>query len=569
MRRTKRQMPRARVPGRWCASALAGLCLTACASARYRPTPPPNLDGCELAASWEPRAGRIGVVADSQFNTLNTSYRSIYRKRPADIFIDVAIRPPALDLTSHYLLRAILDKQARAGAEVIFYLGDGANNGCQDELVGRSDVDGIDGIFTVLRQARARYRVPIFFVLGNHDYLGAGNTSALMSTRHALCNTTRAGRNAPLTKFEVMQLTHAFNAENAELGPRWEYDDNWDAKQTARACNGGERRAPRNQHMRRGCYLAGRVVDTALASEYLLVDANDYSDVPASMFFAGRRGGASFRGWRKRKSQVEWLRAASDRTAPLRVILSHYNLRTINASDGQGRAHGRLARLVLPGRTLWLSAHTHSPTIQTFDQALRPTLGAAPVRFKEVNIGSSTDWPAHAIVADAGADPRARAAGLLAPTEVFAITPERCDPILTELSQVTAGSQYFPFQRHTRGLGLFGLDFLVDWALVKKEYRTRRWTRADDQHVRHNIRTWLDQHAPHTGDRCGWPTRERLTAGACIALFASLQEGVKHGWAPVGCERCDRSGPPRPRTGPPGSARALPDARLVPRASTR
>ena len=555
-------MRRSRRDGRGFIVALVGVFLAGCANARYRPGPPPALAGCAIKPTWKPAVGRFGVVADSQFNTLNTSYRSIYRKRPADIFIDVAIRPPALDLSSHYLLRSILDKQVRAGAEVLFYLGDGANNGCQDELVGRREVDGIDGIFTVLRQARARFAVPIFFVLGNHDYLGAGNTSAWLSTRHALCNTTRSGRNAPLTKFEVMQVVHEFNAESAALDDRWKYTDNWDAGALARACNGGDRRAPRNQHMRRGCYLAGRVADARGGTEYLLVDSNDYADVPASMFFAGRRGGASFRRWRGGTPQVDWLTRAADERAGVRVILSHYDLDTINAPDGQGVAHARLARLALPRRTLWLSAHTHNPTIQRIEHTLKPALRAAPVRFPEANIGSATDWPAYALVAEAAYDPTAREAGLFAPTTIFAITPERCEPTLHALSQVTAGSQYFPFQRHTRGLGLFGLDFIVDWAFAKKEYRTRRWTRADDQHVRDNIRTWLDEHAPEADrDRCGWPSPERLTAGACIGLYASLQEGVKHGWAPVSCDRCAPTGPRRPRAVDRASARKLQDIR--------
>ena len=52
----------------------------------------------------------------------------------------------------------------------------------------------------------------------------------------------------------------------------------------------------------------------------------------------------------------------------------------------------------------------------------------------------------------------------------------------------TGGSKFFPFRRHTRGLGLFGLDFLLARYRVQKEYRTHNWTRADDQRVRANLR---------------------------------------------------------------------------------
>ncbi len=545
-------MGRGRARGAWVGLGLA-LGLGGCARARYHPEPPPALADCAITPTWTAKPGRFAVVSDSQFNTLHSSYRSIYRRRPLDRFIDVAIRPPALDLVSHFLLRSILGKQVEAGAEVIFYLGDGANNGCQDELVGRREVDGIDGIFTVLRQARARYGVPIFFVLGNHDYLGAGNTSAWLATRHALCNVDRDGDNAPLTKFEVMREIHAFNRESAVMQPHWRYSDSWDEARLRRACNGGKRDRPRNQHLRRGCYLAARLGDDRDGREYLLLDANDYGDVPASMFFAGRRGGTSFRRLPGPVAQTRWLVESADPEATLRIVLSHYNVDTINAADGRGAAHQRLGRLLLPQRSLWLSAHTHHTNVRRFSTTLHPERGAGPLRFTEINVGSATDWPAHAIVSDAAADPGSGIAALVRPTHVFAITPERCERTLAALSQVTSGSQFFPFRRHTRGLGLFGLEFLVDGLRIRKEYRTRSWSRADDEHVRANINTWLDEHAPvRAADRCGWPSDERLKAGACIGLYASLQEGVKHGWAPASCERCDapvkpvRAGRPSP-----------------------
>jgi len=40
-------------------------------------------------------------------------------------------------------------------------------------------------------------------------------------------------------------------------------------------------------------------------------------------------------------------------------------------------------------------------------------------------------------------------------------------------------------------------------------------------------------------------------ACACVAMYASLQEGVKHGWAPITCDEC------RPR-GAPAAARSRP-----------
>lgn len=522
---------------RWglCVAALTAL--TDCAAIRPRDVATPTFEGCAPPRSARAQPGRFAIVADSQFNTQHASRRSFYRRRFADRIHDVAIRPPALDATSHYLLRSILEQQIEAGAEVVFYLGDGANNGCQDELVGRRQVDGIDGALTVLRQTRARFGVPIFFVLGNHDYLGAGNTSAFISTRNALCNTTRDGDNAPLTKFAVMALVHEFNRESAALGERWTLVDSWDRERIGRACNAGEHPRPRNQHMRRGCYLASHVFDAVTRREYLLVDSNDYADTLVGMLSAGRRGGVSFRG---RAPQTAWLKAAGRADAEARVVLSHYDVATINAANE--RALRRLRPLIRPGRTVWLSAHTHEPTVTRHEHRARRS------GFTETNVGSGTDYPAYGLYAELAHDP-IRGAELVRATEVFAAAPERCTPVLAEMSRAVAGSDYFPFRRHTRGLGLFGLDILVDWAFVDKEYRHRTWTRADDQHVRENVRAWLDRHAPwpDAPASCGWPSAERLEIGACIGMYSSLQEGAKAGWAPIVCDDCRDDTSSRPR----------------------
>lgn len=523
---------------------LGSLGSSACATPRFHGDAPRPPDECTAAAPTGVR-GRVAIVADTQFNTLHSSYRTLYRRRPVDRLFDVAIRPPALDYTSHYLLRAILGKQIAAGAEVVFFLGDGANNGCADELVGLRARDEMDGVLTVLRQERAHLGVPIFYVLGNHDYLGAGNTSALLRTRHALCNSARDGTNAPLTKLEVMRLVHEFNRESAGLAARWEYTDSWDEEDRTRACNGGPEDRPRNQHLRRGCWLGGHLRDAQTGVSYLLVDSNDYADTPASLLFAGRRGGVSFRPNRRSPSQLDWLRGTMTDAAPLRVVLSHYDVATINAADDRGWRHARLRRIVDPARTVWISAHTHEPVLRRHEHRIERGTRGHPFTLVEYNVGSSTDYPAYGILADT-----VDVAGSLSRvTAVFAASPERCEPVLTSLSSAIAGSDYFAFRRHTRGLGLFGLDFLVDFAFVEKEYRHRTWTRADDQHVRDNLRTWLAAVEPPDAaeSRCGWPAPGRLHVGACVAMYASLQEGVKHGWAPITCDEC------RPRDDPAGT----------------
>ena len=75
--------------------------------------------------------------------------------------------------------------------QVVLYLGDGANSGCADEL---------QQVLDTLRRRRgdAHGGVPIFYVIGNHDYLGIGTTTDPLK-RQLLC-----GPGNSLSKYEVI-----------------------------------------------------------------------------------------------------------------------------------------------------------------------------------------------------------------------------------------------------------------------------------------------------------------------------------------------------------------------------
>lgn len=488
----------------------------------------------------EPDRVHIGFVADTQFNTEN-AHKTMYRRGMIDRIstFEMAIRPPALDYTSHYLLRSIVAQMVRVDkVEMIVFLGDGANNGCTDELIGprpplptayRPGQDSPHsqtlGILTVLRELRQEHKVPIYFVIGNHDILGAGNMAFKQAARRKLCNLKNESNNDAMTKFEVMQHVHEFNAENmaSEFSAgRWEYADSWDQERLVADCGG-----PRRQHKRRGCFLAATVVDRVRKIELLLVDSTDFRDVHfLRTVFAGARGAIS---WRTECSQVAWFerwtRATAIEGPRGRLILSHYPIGSF--APFLGTKAGHIGRLLRSGSRLWVSAHTHvAKAADTLPLRRFPNRAAHDLR--ELNIGSATDWPSYgtsatfALTADGGAR-------LVAERPRYGALPDTCQDTLADLDKQIAPGRYRSLPRHDRGLGLFGLDIAVDWTFTRKEYRGRKWTADHDKTVRRNIDTYLTT----------IPAEARLRAGACIAMYAAIIEGVKHGGPRPEADGCE------------------------------
>ena len=110
---------------------------------------------------------RVGLLADSQFQTDRAKGNwGILKTSLVDWIVNVAIRPAALNLYAPQLLRQGLSNLENGGVDVVLYLGDGANNGCADEVA---------RLLNELAEFRSKAKKPVFFALGNHDYLGAGN----------------------------------------------------------------------------------------------------------------------------------------------------------------------------------------------------------------------------------------------------------------------------------------------------------------------------------------------------------------------------------------------------------
>jgi len=457
-----------------------GLCLLILAISGCTPTA--RLSGPVTRVDRLPEAGlRIGFVADSQLQTRSNYNRVFgYRDKLADFIVETAIRPPALDWAARSMLRSQLDQLRIQGAKAIFYLGDGANNGCYDELaLGFQDRaapgPNQQGVLALLDEFRTSAGIPVFFILGNHDVLGAGS-SAFHEPRGDFCEAT-VSPNRSVAKFEAMKLTDSFNRGNAAFAGAWRYHSNWDAASLQSLC-GTDASV---QHRTRGCYLAATVdyAQGEKTAQFLLLDTNDWADVSGSTFAGfqqeGIRGAMSFRDDAKRQivSQTTWFDGNASDRRDLRVGLSHYDVASLTKHlPVVGRVSAKTQMYMQlftrpAGETVneasqdlayVVSGHTHVREIDgklfTFKMDCGPILCARTNRFgiRELNVGSTTDYSNYATIAqfDFGKVP----AGNLSYRRVES-EPEGCDTIWTEV-----GDYRFPnaLQGKDQGWAAIGID---------------------------------------------------------------------------------------------------------------
>ncbi len=343
----------------------------------------------------------LGVLADSQITTTNGFFVHNLRCKQAHLFVKVAMRTPAAEYLSPRMVEYFVKKLKADGAEMILYLGDGANSGCTDE---------VDALFAVLASQREQLGVPIFMAVGNHDYLGAGSTTEPRS-RQLLCGTA----NPPLMKYEVLKRISAFNQASAQVssGPlRFEYRDNF-----AALTNWFE--TAQDAH-RMGCYLAGRLLvwrsEQPRPLELFLTDSSDYQDIELQPEFMGEqwgaRGAISFASLRP---QTRWYQQFEETNVVCRLIASHYPIK-----EFQHKLWGIIPvkeRIGRPGHLLstntwnyWLSAHTHAPAskgTKTFKEKgglFRRLFKRSNTQYTYLTCGSTIDKPQALLLYGAKAD---------------------------------------------------------------------------------------------------------------------------------------------------------------------
>lgn len=368
-----------------------------------------------------PAGLKIGLLSDSHLQTdKSLGHVAMMKGKLSDSVVDVSIRPAALDHYAEYLLRYHLGElTARHKVEMILYLGDGANNGCADE---------IKKVLSILGSYREEYKTPVFYIIGNHDYLGAGNTN-LYSDRKKLCddkvrNINNNEYNKPLTKFEVMRALSEFNAANSKYSTALQYADNFDPEGHKTACIvnkppvqtelnifGVESRdgGYETQHVKKGCYLSGRVIIKDKGIEILLADSSDYSGNGDKLNVLHKEYFGAY-GWVSTgdaaqtaaddKSQIGWFaKTKDDNNKPkIRIIATHYD-KASGGIGGRDLINNNFCRLMDGGaKTYWLSAHTHTFLPMAETKRVKCNDGKSTYKVSSLNIGSATDYPSHAVV---------------------------------------------------------------------------------------------------------------------------------------------------------------------------
>lgn len=387
---------------------------------------------------------RIGLLADSQITSQDRTPGCVYGSKSLDKTFEYTIRPPALEYLAKDMLRIALDKlseedEKRKKVDVILYLGDGANSGGADE---------VNDLFTILADYRTKPpNTPIFMVIGNHDYLGAGNTPN-KGERLLLVNDLRAGKkpptsyNRPLTKYEVLKKISDFNKQSACLTTKFKYEDN--------SCS-----LSKKLDHDTGLYLAGHLKYTVQGEkdiEIFLADTSDYSDTPPisepktevfkelglplglEIEFYGLQGSISSKDKpdKSKLSQINYFKEKLALPSPgFRFIASHYHPDNLDRKrltgvtpehlwyESENFGHGIIETflgifgahfpnrylkswLAKSGRNYWLSAHTHRETMMRPNQGKVHVGGILEVltdaSFRSVNIGSTTDYRAHVAV---------------------------------------------------------------------------------------------------------------------------------------------------------------------------
>jgi hypothetical protein len=490
------------------------------------------ISGCCVTKNYDPydnsmQKPKIGLLADSQIQTLK-SMKEVdwYKKKSLDRIVNVSLRPPALDYLSQSLLEYFLSKLINV--DVILYLGDAANNGCDDEL---------NIVFDTLKKYREKNNTPIFFVIGNHDYLGAGNTSRL-KYRKSLCDDREdSDANKYLNKLDLIRKAHEFNIDNmnlmvyklvdgknklVEFSQKWDFKDNYNEAEInencmpAPECNGEEKnRCSEIQHHRDGCYLAGTLVYKENGTEILLVDTSDYFDLKMNpelgkAGFYGIRGAISEKG---KDSQIKWFEKNDKRAEQIskRIIASHYPVDGLNP-PGIKRVGQSIRLLDLePKPTMgnyWFSAHTHAECPKTFYRSAG-ALGDKEHIIKNLNIGSTTDKIPHAAVASIDEDNDIDA-------RIIQVEAEEgfCEAILLQLSnEPTPDSpEYKPVASQKQGDSIFGID---------KNYRN--WKKKDRRNAINNLKKFLEYKLKSSSNKAD----DALKIKTCIAVKAAEKEQKK------------------------------------------
>ena len=481
---------------------------------------------------------KIGLLADSQLTSdkgeiMETGYRSKFM----DKTVEVAIRPPALErCLAKEMLDVALEKLSEEKVDLILYLGDGANSGGTDE---------IEWLFNALEKHRNKSGIPTYMVIGNHDYLGVGNTTNKVD-RHILLNPVGRTINPPLSKYQVLKRISGFNKANSSEVFRYrDYLSTSD---------------PNADH-KDGLYLAGYLEYTPLgedAVDIFLVDTSDYKDtykpeivklkdfVRTEQYY-GAKGSISFKDEpdKNKVSQITYFEKLSSSSRPtIRFVASHYppdhldRIRLTTPDDkllfdvetvGHAIWEVPLSKLGLSTppaeehfkgglsegvKNYWLSGHTHVKKMTRSPKRL--DCGGIFGFFSEgtfgcINVGSTSDYRAHVAVVEAFDKKKPGMVKVdkhVGYREVPLFDPKRLHDKPC-LKQMFHDIELFGFKHAGDGVSLLGLN---------KEYQKEYWTEDHTKASVNNLKTFIDKFvADH-------PEYDRADAVACLGFITGAYE---------------------------------------------
>lgn len=431
---------------------------------------------------------KIALIADTQVQTRKTAgFPNFWQNTISDNFIDVSLRPPAQNNLSIFSLKKITNKIIQNHSpEIIFYLGDGANNGCQDEL---------EAVFSALKDFQDRGQ-PILYLVGNHDYLGAGNTSH-PSEREKLCeNPAKIELNRAsnteydniASKYELIKRIHEFNKGSAELMSEkgFRFEDNFTSNLKTQ-CRKGETA----QHFNPECFYSAYLYNNKF--EFILLDSSSYADkgTPGAgpLEFAGKEGSLCCSS--QNEGQWAWLGEERDTGGTFKrtIFATHYSPNHLNLfKKPSGRSsreprqvrnflnkinnHNFIARQIFQIRKasnsslVWISGHTHRQTfggatqtqISLYELPPREAVGLArTVKTLDVvsyNVGSTTDYIQHGAIIKIATSSSASKEVRLVKEEEESI----CKTIKKKINNKKLHIEnLYPINDYKNGLPIFGL----------------------------------------------------------------------------------------------------------------
>ncbi|MCG7530748.1 metallophosphoesterase [Psychrobium sp. MM17-31] len=342
---------------------------------------------------------KIATIADSQITTEKNSEGNPFRTPLADKFSNWAVRTTTQETLALENLGYFFSDMKNQNPDIVFYLGDGMNSGCKDEA---------DEFFSTLRHSRKELGKPIYFVIGNHDYLATGN-QVEPAIRRASCGGEEGSTDKfYYTKKEIIKMTYQFNRESfssfSDPSIFITFKDNIhpiEAGTTIEESLDDICPGPSQEQHKNGCFYSGIIEYSkgGIQGQIILTDTSDYQDInvkPEVLITEvyGVRGSISW----EEGGQTDWINSNLNSSYDdVRIITSHYPI------EGLGYTSvyvGRPADLLLKGknRNLWLSAHTH---IEDPDEGPRNNRFAENFYITTVattahrNVGSTTDYHPH------------------------------------------------------------------------------------------------------------------------------------------------------------------------------